>query len=792
MILEENIPSKHVCVIGAGPSGLVAGRELRKEGHTAVILEQNHEVGGQWLYEPNVEGEEPLGKDSIIKVHSSIYASLRLTTPREIIGYTDFPFLEKKGRDMRRYPGHEELLLYLQDFCEWFGLRDMIRFDTRVEYVGMLDFENFGSDKWVVRSRETKRGKVSQEVYDAVVVATGHYSQPRLPNIQGMDTWRRKQMHSHIYRVPQPFVDEVVVVVGNSKSGTDISMEVLHVAKEVHLSAKSLEISEGLTNVIAKYQNLHLHPQIDSLQEDGQVLFVDGTSVNADSIVYCTGYQYSFPFLDTKGMVVVDDGRVGPLYEHTFPPSLAPSLSFVGIPRKVLGLPFFEAQAKWIAQLLARKRTLPSVDDMMRSIREFYNSRDVAGAGPSGLVAARELRKEGHTAVVLEQNNEVGGQWLYEPKVEGEDHLGKDSALKVHSSIYDSLRLTSPREIMGYTDFPFLAKKGRDMRRFPGHKELLCYLKDFCEWFGLREMIRFNTRVEYVGMFDFVKFGRDKWIVRSKDTKSDKKASEEVFDAVVVATGHYSQPRLPNIKGNSLSGTDISMELVDVAKEIHLSAKSLEISEGLSKVISKHQNLHLHPLIDSLCEDGRVLFVDGTWVIADSIIHCTGYSYSFPFLDTKGMVAVDDDRVGPLYEHTFPPSLAPSLSFVGIPRKLIGFPFFEAQAKWIAQALSGKRALPSWDDMMRSIKEFYNSRDDAGIPKHNTHDIANFEYCDRYGEHCGFPHIEDWRKELCLSALRNSESNLETYRDLYDDHELLQEAHQSPHFTQLDREAFVL
>ena len=48
------------------------------------------------------------------------------------------------------------------------------------------------------------------------------------------------------------------------------------------------------------------------------------------------------------------------------------------------------------------------------------------------------------------------------------------------------------------------------------------------------------------------------------------------------------------VVGNSLSGQDISMELVDVAKEIHLSAKSLEISEGLAKVISKHDSLHLH------------------------------------------------------------------------------------------------------------------------------------------------------------------------------------------------------
>lgn len=51
--------------------------------------------------------------------------------------------------------------------------------------------------------------------------------------------------------------------------------------------------------------------------------------------LYCR-YSYAFPFLDTKGIVVVDDDRVGPLYEHTFPPSLAPSLSFIGIPRKVI------------------------------------------------------------------------------------------------------------------------------------------------------------------------------------------------------------------------------------------------------------------------------------------------------------------------------------------------------------------------------------------------------------------------------------------------------------------------
>ncbi|KAF8389756.1 hypothetical protein HHK36_024275 [Tetracentron sinense] len=884
MISEINL-SKQVCVIGAGPSGLVAARELRKEGHSVVVLEQNHDVGGQWLYDPIREGVDS-GKGATPEVHSSVYASLRLAFPREITGFTDFPFLVKEGRDMRRFPGHKELLLYLKDFCECFGLKEMVRFNTRVELVGMVDSAKLGKDmKWVVRSKDKMTENLMEEVFDVVVVATGQYSHPRLPSIKGMDTWRRKQIHSHIYRVPEPFCNEVVVVIGNSLSGQDISMELVDVAKEIHLSAKSLDISEGLSKVISKHENLHIQPQIDSLHGDGQVLFIDGSRVFADTIIYCTGYSYSFPFLDTKGIVAVDDDRVGPLYEHTFPPSLAPSLSFMGIPRRIIAFPFFETQAKWIAQLLSGKRTLPSCEDMMQSVKEFYHSRDVAGipkhrthvienfedafipgmlsgqslvvgkssgepsqttmvseinlskhvcvigAGPSGVVAARELRKEGHSVVVLEQKHDVGGQWLYEPIGESHDS-GKGATPEVHGSVYASLRLNTPREITAFTDFPFLVKKDRDMRRFPGHRELLLYLEDFCEWFGLKEMIRFNTRVEYVGMVDVAKFGEDmKWVVRSKN-KMTRNFMEEVFDAVVVATGHYSKPRLPSIKGflkmngymekeayavtfigypshsvmrcngdkllllflqvvvvigNSISGRDISMELVDIAKEIHLSAKSLEISEGLSKVISKHENLHIHPrvltpypylsyihlyvhtLIDSLHEDGRVLFIDGSWLFVDTIVYCTGYSYSFPFLETKGIVVVDDDRVGPLYEHTFPPSLAPSLSFVGIPAKILPFLFFESQAKWIAQLMSGKRILPSCEDMMQSIKEFYHSRDVAGIPKHKTHEIPNFEYWDMYGDHSGSPHLEEWIKEICISTLRNANTNLETYRDSCDD-----------------------
>ncbi|BAF20656.1 flavin-containing monooxygenase FMO GS-OX-like 9 [Oryza sativa Japonica Group] len=387
---------KKVCVVGAGMAGLAAARELRREGHAVTVLEQAGDVGGQWLYDPRTD--DPLGASPApVRVHSSMYASLRLISPREAMGFTDFPFLPVDGaggggRDPRRFPGHREVLLYLKDFCDAFGLMDAVRLslNTRVLRVAMAPPQcrapavAGGERKWVVRSvrvGERDDTGVQEEVFDAVVVATGHYSQPSVPTIKGMEAWRRRQLHSHSYRLPEPFRDEVVVMVGCGDSGKDIALDLISVAKEVHLTDKSTEeaTTPAMSKLLAKYANLHLRPRVEHLCEDGTVVFVDGSRVVADTVMYCTGYVYSFPFLDTDGVVTVDDNRVGPLFEHVFPPALAPSLSFVGVPRKVPAPWFFEAQGKWVAQVLSGRRTLPPVEEMLRAVDEHYRARAAAG-----------------------------------------------------------------------------------------------------------------------------------------------------------------------------------------------------------------------------------------------------------------------------------------------------------------------------------------------------------------------------------------------------------------------------
>ncbi|XP_043810291.1 flavin-containing monooxygenase FMO GS-OX-like 4 isoform X2 [Manihot esculenta] len=379
------LTSRHVAVIGAGAAGLVAARELRREGHEVVIFERETQIGGTWVYDPRAE-PDPMSLDknrSII--HSSLYSSLRTNLPREVMGFRDYPFISiaDKTRDSRRFPGHREVLFYLRDFAREFEIGEMVRFETEVVHVGLVE----DSNKWKLRYRK-KRSEVDaeaetgdgfdydDEIYDAVLVCNGHYTEPRVADIPGISSWPGKQMHSHNYRVPEPFQDQVVVLIGGSASAVDISRDIASVAKEVHVASRS--VANEKYEQQPGYDNIWLHSMIESVHEDGSLVFRNGRVVQADIILHCTGYKYHFPFLETNGIVTVEDNRVGPLYKHVFPPVLAPSLSFIGLAWKVVPFPMFEFQSKWIAGVLSGRIALPLQEEMMEDIEDFYRSLEAS------------------------------------------------------------------------------------------------------------------------------------------------------------------------------------------------------------------------------------------------------------------------------------------------------------------------------------------------------------------------------------------------------------------------------
>ena len=103
------------------------------------------------------------------------------------------------------------------------------------------------------------------------------------------------------------------------------------------------------------------------------------------------------------------------------------------------------------------------------------------------------------------------------------------------------------------------------------------------------------------------------------------------------------------------------------------------------------------PGIERLAGD-RVVFRDGTEVVADLIVWCTGYKVSFPFFDPGFVSAPGNDL--PLWKRVVHPDL-PGVFFVGLLQPLGAvMPLAEAQSAWVADLLAG-RYVPPTDDVVR-------------------------------------------------------------------------------------------
>ncbi|KAL5062267.1 hypothetical protein RYX36_024004 [Vicia faba] len=155
------------------------------------------------------------------------------------MGFFDYPFSNRESGDPRTFPGHEEVVRFLEDFAGEFGIYGLTRFETEVVKVERKGKGKGKGNEWVVESRLTRGSdSVSHEVFEAVVVCSGHFVELKLGVVPGIENWRRFQMHSHNYRVPHSFKDQAVILIGLGPSSFDISRDIAHVAKELHVATK--------------------------------------------------------------------------------------------------------------------------------------------------------------------------------------------------------------------------------------------------------------------------------------------------------------------------------------------------------------------------------------------------------------------------------------------------------------------------------------------------------------------------------------------------------------------------
>ncbi|MDQ0389700.1 NADPH-dependent 2,4-dienoyl-CoA reductase/sulfur reductase-like enzyme [Streptomyces sp. DSM 42143] len=398
-------------MIGAGLSGLAVGHALRERGIGFVCLEKADDVGGIWR-RPEA-GERGPG-----------YESLHLNTAKQLTGYADFPMPESYPL----YPRHSQFAAYLRSFAEWSGVREHVELRTEVTSV-----RQEADGMWTVVSRDAG-GAVTSRRFEQVIVASGHHTDPALPDPlpEGAESFAGTILHSLDYRTGADFAGRRVVVVGLGASAVDIAADLsrhaaetfLSVRRGLHIVPKQLYgmsvdviaeapwwnemsfaeriqwVEQALLVARGKLSDYGLpepdhpvfssavtlsdeilsrirhgavtpRPAIGSFDGD-RVVFTDGTSTAADAVVYCTGFHMTWPFLPA-GCPVAADGSVE-LYRRVVPAD-RPGLYFVGLVRPVGAITrLVEAQAQWVARIIDGETSLPPAEEMREEIDAYLTS----------------------------------------------------------------------------------------------------------------------------------------------------------------------------------------------------------------------------------------------------------------------------------------------------------------------------------------------------------------------------------------------------------------------------------
>ena len=190
-----------------------------------------------------------------------------------------------------------------------------------------------------------------------------------------MEHFTGKVLHCHLYREPSLFSGQCVLVVGAGPSGRDIMLDLAPVAKAVYISSRGKPIQSKLP------ANIICLPEIERIEPDGGICFKNGCKNYFDAILFCTGYEYKFPFLGEDSGIVVQPGRVCTLYKQTFN-YVHPSMAVIGINVRIVPFPLFDLQIRWILSVWSGEKSLPTKDEMVRDTEDWYRKRLRDGLPP--------------------------------------------------------------------------------------------------------------------------------------------------------------------------------------------------------------------------------------------------------------------------------------------------------------------------------------------------------------------------------------------------------------------------
>ncbi|EED17017.1 dimethylaniline monooxygenase, putative [Talaromyces stipitatus ATCC 10500] len=391
---DDDFKIDRIAIIGAGAAGLAAATYISGEQQFSHIevFEQRSSAGGTWNYSsakrvpglavpkttPDHNNETPSQPTSVDDdgFVSPLYRDLDTNIPHNLMNFSNKPFPE--GSSL--FPSRDVVTEYLHQYAE--SLKHMIHYNTQVRKITKI---NMGEKEfWNLDTENLKSHETGTSFFDAVVIANGHYSDVHIPDITGIKEFHQRYpeiiSHSKYYEKPENFEDKKVIVVGFSASGLDISMQIAQSCRHPVLVS---EKTPSLLDPSETGPNLRMMPTIEEFLVDKRaVRFSNGhVETDVDSVIFCTGYLYSFPFLESLRQSLTPDGSyVRHLYQHLFFID-DPTLAFVALPKRIVPFPVSESQSAYIARVWANRAKLPANPVM----REWEASLVASCPEPSSL-----------------------------------------------------------------------------------------------------------------------------------------------------------------------------------------------------------------------------------------------------------------------------------------------------------------------------------------------------------------------------------------------------------------------
>lgn len=415
--------TERVCVVGAGPGGIVTGAVFGRDGYDVTVYEKFDEIGGTWSSERRYVGLASQADKGLFEFSAKP---------------NDTPF-----------PDAESVQAYLREYADEHGVTDDIEFETEVS--GLTTHER----GWTVTTSGPDGTERTAE-FDYVVVCSGLHHLPKVPDVPGLDEFDGPVVHSSEVDSYDLLADRRVVTVGFGKSALDISVEASRVGQSStlvfrhagwHIPRRLLggtvpyryllfsrlggsllpqfpdndvvrpidrlpsKVKDLLWRAITKdfvySAGLHradgdlipdnrlpddiarsgVYPDefaervadgaittrkasVERLEPDG-VCLSNGTKILADAVVFGTGFRQEFPFLDACPELDLrtDDGEFG-AYRSLVPPE-TDGIGFVGLRQTHNNFLSMEVSAHWLAAYFQGELDpMPTTEEMREDIRE--------------------------------------------------------------------------------------------------------------------------------------------------------------------------------------------------------------------------------------------------------------------------------------------------------------------------------------------------------------------------------------------------------------------------------------